>query len=128
MYSHVYIAEILLKIYCLLSVLIDKNLSYVKMQLEDSCSERALYMSKFDKAKERLSSCPKDYTYSEAKYLLSQLRFEEFTKGKTSGSRVKFYRADDQRIILLHKPHPGDIMSIGAVKDLAVRLMEMGEL
>ena len=85
-------------------------------------------MSKLDKAKLRLVARPKDYTYSEAKYLLSQLGFEEFTKGKTSGSRIKFYRLSDQRIILLHKPHPGDVMSIGAIRDLATRLEEMGEL
>lgn len=85
-------------------------------------------MSKIDKAKERLSSCPRDYTYSEAKYLLSQLGFKEFTKGKTSGSRVKFYRETDQRVILLHKPHPGDQMSMGAIKDLSMLLKEMGEL
>lgn len=85
-------------------------------------------MSKIEKAKERLKLRPKDYTYSEAKHLLSQLGFEEFNKGKTSGSRVKFYRASDQRIILLHKPHPGDVMSIGAIKDLATHLEEMGEL
>ena len=85
-------------------------------------------MSKIDKAKERLSSRPRDYTYSEAKVLLSQLGFEEFNKGRTSGSRVKFYRADDQRIILLHKPHPGDVMSIGAIKYLAAQLEEMGEI
>lgn len=89
---------------------------------------RTYYMSKLDKAKERLRLKPKDYTYSEAKYLLLQLGFEEYTKGKTSGSRVKFYRERDQRIILLHKPHPGDEMSIGAIKDLATRLEEMGEL
>lgn len=85
-------------------------------------------MSKLEKAKERLASRPKDYTYTEARYLLSQLGFEEFTKGKTSGSRVKFYRAEDQRILLLHKPHPGDEMSIGAIRDLATRLEEMGEI
>lgn len=85
-------------------------------------------MSKLDKAKERLLSRPKDYTYSEARYLLSQLGFEEFQKGKTSGSRVKFFRAGDQRIILLHKPHPGDTMSYSATKGLADRLEEMGEL
>ena len=110
------------------SVFIDKNIRYDKMQLEDSCKERTFFMSKIDKAKERLFLRPKDYTYSEAKYLLSQLGFEEFNKGKTSGSRVKFYRACDQRIILLHKPHPGDNMSIGAIKDLAARLEEMGEI
>ncbi len=85
-------------------------------------------MSKIDKAKFRLATRPKDYTYSEARYLLSQLGFEESTKGKTSGSRIKFYRPSDQRIILLHKPHPGDVMSIGSIRDLAARLEEMGEI
>ncbi len=85
-------------------------------------------MSKFEKAKERLLSRPKDYTYTEAKSLLTQLGFVEYNKGKTSGSRVKFYRASDRRILLLHKPHPGDVMSAGAVKDLASRLEEMREL
>lgn len=85
-------------------------------------------MSKLQKAKKRLSSRPKDYTYTEARYLLSQLGFEEYNKGKTSGSRVKFYRIKDKRIILLHKPHPGDLMSLGAIKDLAARLEEMSEL
>ena len=85
-------------------------------------------MSKFSKAKDRLLLLPADYTYSEARSLLSQLGFKEYTKGKTSGSRVKFFRESDQRIILLHKPHPGDEMSIGAVKGLAKCLKEMGEL
>lgn len=85
-------------------------------------------MSRFEKAKERLRSRPKDYTYSDAKDLLFQLGFNEFNKGKTSGSRVKFYRVSDQKIILLHKPHPGDEMSVGAIRDLAKRLEEIGEL
>lgn len=85
-------------------------------------------MSKLEKAKKRILLKPKDYTYTEAKYLLLQLGFEEYNKGKTSGSRVKFYRQEDQRIILLHKPHPGDIMKLGAVKQLVEYLMKMGEL
>lgn len=85
-------------------------------------------MSKYQKAKERILLKPKDYTYTEAKYLLSQMGFEEYTKGKTSGSRVKFYREKDKRIILLHKPHPGDVMKIGAVKDLVEYLIRLGEL
>ena len=85
-------------------------------------------MSKLEKAKLRISAKPKDYTYSEASALLRQLGFEEFTKGKTSGSRVKFYRKSDNAIILLHKPHPGDVMTPGAVSDLAERLVRMGEL
>ena len=85
-------------------------------------------MSKFEKARERILLKPKDYTYTEAKYLLSQLGFEEYNKGKTSGSRVKFYRPRDARIILLHKPHPGDVMKQGTVKQLVEYLVKMGEL
>lgn len=85
-------------------------------------------MSKLDKAKERLRSKPKDYTYTEAKYLLGKLGFKEFTKGKTSGSRVRFYRESDGRVIDIHKPHPGDEMVIGSVKDLELFLRELGEL
>lgn len=85
-------------------------------------------MSKLEKAKKRILSLPKDYSYSEAKFLLSQLGFQEYTKGKTSGSRVKFYRETDKRIILLHKPHPGEIMKFGALKSLVNYLKESGEL
>lgn len=85
-------------------------------------------MSKFEKAKERIRLKPKDYTYSEAKTLLLQMGFMECHKGKTSGSRVKFYREEDQRIILLHKPHPDDIMKPGAVKDLLEFLINLGEI
>lgn len=99
------------------------------MQLGSSCKKGATNtMSKFEKARERILSKPKDYTYTEAKYLLSQMGFEEHTKGKTSGSRVKFYREEDGRIILLHKPHPGDGMKVGAVKNLVEYLMKLGEL
>ena len=69
---------------------------------------------------------PKDFTYSEARTLLTQLGFVESTKGKTSGSRVKFYRAMDQRILLLYKPHPGDIMKVAAVRQLANFVMNLG--
>lgn len=85
-------------------------------------------MSKLEKALARLKSIPRDYTYSEAKYLLGQLGFAESNKGRTSGSRVKFYRASDGRLILLHKPHPSDIMSVASVRDLAEYLQRIGEL
>ena len=85
-------------------------------------------MSKFEKAKERIKSKPKDYTYAEAKSLLSQMGFVEYHKGKTSGSRVKFYREEDQKIILLHKPHPDDTMKPGAARDLLEFLVSLGEL
>ena len=85
-------------------------------------------MSKLDKAKERIKSIPKDYTYSEAKALLISLGFVEFNKGKTSGSRVKFYRMSDGQIFLLHKPHPSNVIKAGRVKELAEFLMNLGEI
>lgn len=85
-------------------------------------------MSKLEKAKQRLKSKPMDYSYNEAQQLLQQLGFAESNKGKTSGSRVKFYRPKDQTIILLHKPHPGNIMSPATVKDLLNTLKNKGDI
>jgi len=85
-------------------------------------------MSKFERAKERLRLKPSDYTYREARSLLSQLGSVEYNKGKTSGSRVRFYREHDEKIINLHKPHPKDAMDKGAVKQLAEYLKRIGDL
>jgi len=85
-------------------------------------------MSKFEKAKKRILARPVDYTYTEAKYLLGKMGFEEYNKGKTSGSRVRFFREYDNKVILLHKPHPEDEMDRGAVAELVDYLKEIGEL
>lgn len=85
-------------------------------------------MSKLEKAKERLKQLPKDYTYTEGRSLLNALGFKEGNKGKTSGSRVRFYREKDGAIINLHKPHPQDEMKNYAVRDLLTRLTEYGDL
>ncbi len=85
-------------------------------------------MSQRQKDLERIGLCPKDYTYSEAKRLLGYFGFEEHTKGKTSGSRVIFYRESDKATIMLHKPHPQDEMKPGAVKQLRDELRKLGEL
>ena len=61
-------------------------------------------MSKKQKLINRLKSIPKDFTFDEAKSLLKLLGFRESNKGKTSGSRVGFYKGDIP--IFLHKPHP----------------------
>ncbi len=76
----------------------------------------------------RLLSMPRDYTYAEARALLKQLGFIESNKGRTSGSRVRFYRASDGKIILMHKPHADNAMSAGCVRDLAKFLSDLGEL
>lgn len=85
-------------------------------------------MSSHKKAIARIKSLPSDYTYTEAGSLLHHLGYTEYNKGRTSGSRVKFYRASDQSIILLQKPHPGDIMDPGAVRQLFNFLQRNGDI
>lgn len=84
--------------------------------------------SNISKLKQRILSKPKDFTYQEAKRLLNFLEYVEHNKGKTSGSRVAFYREKDKDVILLHKPHPGDEMDRGSVVSLLNHLLEKGEL
>ena len=83
-------------------------------------------MSQIEKAINRIKNNPKDYSYEEAKALLEHFGFKEDNKGKTSGSRVKFCREIDKRVIMLHKPHPGSIMRHYAVKELKVFLESLG--
>lgn len=83
-------------------------------------------MSELEKLKERLKSLPKDFTYDEAKSLLTKLGFVESNKGRTSGSRVKFCKNDKD--ILLHKPHPNNEMKRVYVKQLVELLIEYGEI
>lgn len=85
-------------------------------------------MSRLEKAKARILSKPKDYTYSEARNLVIQFGYVEYNKGKTSGSRVKFYRESDKAIIQLHKPHPGEILKPYQVEDIVECLREHGDL
>ncbi len=83
-------------------------------------------MSRVDKLINRLNKIPKDFTYDEAKKLLENLGFIEYNKGKTSGSRVIFVNKKINSKILLHKPHPSNILKVYAVKDLLDKLKEIG--
>lgn len=85
-------------------------------------------MSELEKLKERLKSLPKDFTYNETKSLLTKLGFTEFNKGKTSGSRVKFFRATDGLTIRCHKPHPSNVMNPNFLKDLLSELKNSGDI
>ena len=67
-------------------------------------------MSKKEKLIFRLLQRPKDFSYTELKSLLNWMEYEEFNKGKTSGSRVAFINKNTNHIIRLHKPHPKNIL------------------
>lgn len=69
-------------------------------------------MSKKEKLLNRFLQRPKDFSYSELKVLLDAMGYQEFNKGKTSGSRVAFINKNSNHIIRLHKPHPKNILKM----------------
>ena len=74
-------------------------------------------MSTNEKLVERFMTLPKDFTFDEIEKLLTYFGYEKSNKGKTSGSRVMF-KKDGCAPILLHKPHPGNIMKEYALKQV----------
>lgn len=81
-------------------------------------------MGKLEKLIERLKSIPKDFTFDEMQSLLLALGFELSNKGKTSGSRVKFFKAGV--CIILHKPHPRKELLAYQIKQVIETLSEEG--
>ena len=61
-------------------------------------------MSKKDKLLKRLKELPKDFTFDETRALLESCGYVMSNKGRTSGSRVKFYLGEN--MLNIHKPHP----------------------
>lgn len=82
-------------------------------------------MSTKDKELARLASLPADYRWEEIEALLKALGY---AKDTNDGSRVKFFRVADQSIIVLHRPHPGNIMKRYMLKQILQKLREGGEL
>ena len=62
-----------------------------------------------EKLIERFLTMPSDFTFDEIRRLLGYYGYEQVNKGKTSGSRVLF-KNENKRPIMLHKPHPGNIV------------------
>ncbi len=80
-----------------------------------------------EKLIERIKQRPADFTFDEAKRLMSLLGYDLSNKGKTSGSRVIFYK-EGKAPIMLHRPHPGNVLKHYAVKQLLETLLESGDL
>lgn len=59
------------------------------------------------------------------KTLLNYLGFNEENKGKTSGSRVEFQNVLGIKIVL-HKPHPSNIIKLYKINDIISILEERG--
>jgi len=72
-------------------------------------------MSKIDKLIQRLLNNPKDFTWDEVVQILKHFGFFELKTGKTTGSGRKFVN-EKKKIIILHKPHPVNVVKPYAVK------------
>ncbi len=81
-------------------------------------------MSKKEKLLQRLKSRPKDFTFEEMRTLLEMLGYAMDNKGKTSGSRVKFTKNND--IVILHKPHLGNIIPEYQIRQIIEKLGKVG--
>lgn len=78
-----------------------------------------------EKLIERFKNQPKDFTFDEMEKLLFIFGYVKSDKGKTSGSRV-IYNSWNKRPIMLHKPHPGNIIKSYAMKQVLNDLTEAG--
>jgi len=77
------------------------------------------------KLRERFLRMPSDFTFEEMQHLLEGYGYEKGNKGRTSGSRIIF-KNGDKRPIMLHKPHPGNIVKGYAMKQVYDDLKEAG--
>lgn len=75
-------------------------------------------MSRRDKILKRLLAKPKDLTYDELAGLLKHFGYDEYKKGKTSGSRRAFVNGKSGHIIRLHRPHPKNILKMYQINDI----------
>jgi len=83
-------------------------------------------MSTKEKLIERFLRLPKDFRYQELTRLLNGFGYVEEKKGKTSGSRVMFFHKQKEHPILIHKPHPGNILKAYVMKYVLDELKAIG--
>ena len=74
-------------------------------------------MSQKNKLNDRFLSIPADFTWEELIKVLGFYEYTSITTGKTAGSRSRFVNPDGS-IILLHKPHPANIVKKYAIRQI----------
>ena len=75
-------------------------------------------MNKKEKLIKRFRTLPRDFTFEEVVSLFHGYGFELENKGATSGSRIKFFNAEDQNAYIMHKPHPSNIIKGYIMRDI----------
>jgi len=80
-------------------------------------------MGRKQKLLDRLYSRPKDFRWSE---LTKLLKGYGYTQLEGKGSRVKFYLETPRNLIVIHQPHPGEILKGYQIKDVIKNLKRIG--
>lgn len=80
-----------------------------------------------EKLLERFKSKPSDFTFDELVTLLCRFGYKMQAKGKTSGSRAIFI-GEGSIPILVHKPHPGNIVQRYVMKRILKQLIDDGKI
>lgn len=75
----------------------------------------------------RFKKLPTDFTFEELERLLTIFGYEKSDKGRTSGSRVIFKDAEGHPI-MIHKPHPGNIIKGYAMRQILEELTRKGHI
>jgi len=78
-------------------------------------------MSTKDKLIARFKSLPSDFSFDELDRLLTHIGYERSNKGKTSGSRI-IYKDSEGHPIMIHRPHPGNIIKGYAMRQILEEL------
>ena len=84
-------------------------------------------MSRKSKLIDRFLSIPADFTWDELLKVLTSCGYKEINTGKTAGSRRRFVD-ESGNIILLHKPHPVNIVKKYALRQVLQDLREKGKI
>lgn len=82
-------------------------------------------MARWKIVEEKLGKCSRSISFAEIVSLLEHYGYSQDTKGKTSGSRLRFV-CDGHCDILLHKPHPEKELKMYVIKDLRDILEQEG--
>lgn len=84
-------------------------------------------MAGSEKLLERFLSVPKDFTWEELLRVLTHFGYKRIKAGKTGGSRRK-YADDKNNLILLHEPHPSNIVKRYVIRQVLLELKAKGHL
>lgn len=83
-------------------------------------------MARIDKLIAQLLSRPSTYRFADFLKGMASYGFEMDNKGRTSGSRIRFYRPSDGRMFVMHAPHPSDELTAGTIRNIVRFLQDVG--